>query len=304
MTALSSRLSRVLAAGTLLLGGGGLLAANPTAALANDDSYTCAGSSAQSPGVLAGGAYSSVVVKGFCVVSAGVALVKGDLTVRPGGVLAASFALNDSTGQGSSELIVRRDLNVEKGATALLGCDAAEFPCLDDPNPGSPTLSAPVVVHGDIRADQALGVVLHHGTIGGDIIVNGGGGGTNCNPTGIFAAFGSPVFTAIEFSRIGGDVRVSRYDSCWLGLEDNHVSGDARFVNNQLADPDAVEIQNNHIGQDLACSRNSMVWDSGDQGPSLFPRTPAPNTVGGDRSGQCVLSSPTTSGGPLGPGPF
>lgn len=83
MTVLSSRLSRVLAAGTLLLGGAGLLAANPTAALANDNSYTCAGSSLQSPGVLAGGSYASVVVKGFCAVSAGVAVVKGDLTVRP-----------------------------------------------------------------------------------------------------------------------------------------------------------------------------------------------------------------------------
>jgi len=106
-------------------------------------------------------------------------------------------------------------------------------------------------------------------------------------------------------SRIGGDVRVSRYDSCWLGLENNHVGGNARFVKNQLADPDAVEIQSNYIRDDLACYGNSMVWDSGD-GPSgtLFPRTPAPNTVHGDRAGQCVLASPTSPGGPSGPGPF
>jgi hypothetical protein len=306
MTVLSSRLSRVLAAGTLLLSGAGLFAANPTAALADEeDGYTCAGSSLQSPGVLAGGSYSSGVVKGYCVVNAGVAVVRGDLTVRPGGVLAAAFALNDRTGQGKSELIVRDDLNVAKGAVAFLGCDAQEFSCLDDPNSMSPTLSAPVQVGGDIRANQALGVVLHHGTIGGDIVESGGGGGVSCAPTGIFALFNSPAFTAIELSRIGGDVRVSRYDSCWLGLENNHVGGNARFVNNQLADPDAVEIQSNYIRDDLACYGNSMVWDSGD-GPSgnLFPRTPAPNVVHGDRAGQCVLASPTSPGGPSGPGPF
>lgn len=306
MNILSSRLSRALVAGSLVLGGAGLFAANPTTALAHEDSYTCAGSSLQSPGVLAGGSYSSVIVKGFCEVNAGVAVVRDDLTVRPGGVLAAAFATNDRTRQGPSELIVRGDLTVEKGGTAFLGCDAQEFSCLDDQGPNGPTLSAPVVVHGDIRANQALGVVLHHGTIGGDIVENGGGGGTSCNPSGVFAVFPSPVpvFTAIELSRIGGDVRVSRYDSCWLGVENNHIGGDVRLINNQLADPDAVEIQSNVIRDDLVCFRNSMVWDSGDESMALFPRTPAPNTVHGDRVGQCVLASPTSAGGPSGPGPF
>jgi hypothetical protein len=300
MNVLSSRVSRVLAAGTLVLSAAGVLAATPTSALADEDGYTCAGSGPQSPGVLAGGSYSSVVVKGFCEVSAGVAVVRGDLTVRPGGVLAAAFAHNDRTGHGKSELIVHDDLTVEKGGVAFLGCDAQEFPCRDDP-----TRSAPIEVHGDITANQALGVVLHHGDIGGDIVVNGGGGGVSCAPTGAFAAlFNSPAFTALELSRIGGDVRVSRYDSCWLGLENNHVGGDARFVNNQLADPDAVEIQSNSIRDDLVCFKNSMVWDSGDGPGGLFPRTPAPNTVHGERAGQCVLSSPTSPGGPSGPGPF
>jgi hypothetical protein len=301
MNVMSSRLSRVLVAASLVLGGAGLLAASPTTALAHEGGYTCSGSSLQSPGVLAGGSYSSVIVKGFCEVNAGVAVVRGNLTVRPGGVLAAAFATNDTTGQGRSELVVRGDLIMGKSSTALLGCDAQEFSCLDDP---SSTVSAPVEVDGDIRANQALGVVLHHGQIGGSITANGGGGGVNCTPSGVFNVFGSPVFTAIELSRIGGDVRISRYDSCWLGIEDNTIRGDVRLVNNQLADPDAVEVQSNVIHEDLTCFRNSMVWDSGDQGPDLFPRTPAPNTVYGERAGQCVLASPTSAGGPSGPGPF
>jgi hypothetical protein len=115
----------------------------------------------------------------------------------------------------------------------------------------------------------------------------------------------SPDFTAVEFSHIKGDVRISDFDSCWLGVENNPIIGDVRLVDNQLADPDAVEIQSNSVKGDLTCLKNSAVWDSGDT-PSgtLFPRIPAPNTVHGDRVGQCVLSSPTASGGPSGPGAF
>ena len=47
-----------------------------------------------------------------------------------------------------------------------------------------------------------------------------------------------------------------------------------------------------------------MMWDSGDLTDDLFPRVPQPNTVDGKRSGQCVLSSPMSPGGPLGPGAF
>jgi hypothetical protein len=77
-----------------------------------------------------------------------------------------------------------------------------------------------------------------------------------------------------------------------------------RVFNNQMADPDAIEILSNHVHRNLNCRRNSMVWDSSDIGEELFPREPHPNTVDGNRKGQCVLSSPTTEGGPSGPDPF
>jgi hypothetical protein len=47
-----------------------------------------------------------------------------------------------------------------------------------------------------------------------------------------------------------------------------------------------------------------VVWDSGDLTDDPFPRTPQPNTVDGKGSGQCVLSSPMSQGGSLGPGSF
>ena len=79
------------------------------------------------------------------------------------------------------------------------------------------------------------------------------------------------------------------------------------MFNNQLADPDGIEILSNTISDNIGCWANSYVWDSSEANfaqTRLFPRTPQPNTVGGHRFGQCVLSSPTTMGGPLGPGPF
>jgi hypothetical protein len=47
-----------------------------------------------------------------------------------------------------------------------------------------------------------------------------------------------------------------------------------------------------------------MVWNNADTGPNLFPRQPEPNTVGRNRIGQCVLSSPNTKNDKPGPGPF
>ncbi len=287
MKVVQSRLVRGLAAAALVLTGAGLFVATPTAALAHDDGvYTCAGSSLQSPGVLAGGWYSSVVVKGYCAVSAGVAVVGGDLTVRPGGVLAAAFAFNDRTGQGRSELIVRDDLILHSGATAFLGCDAREFPCLDDPNQASPTVSAPVEVRGDIRATQALGVVLHHGTIGGDIVTNGGGGGVSCAPTGVFAAFQSPVFTAIEFSRISAVTCASTATTPAGSASSPHPRAGST---SQCADPDAAATSTS--GGKRPAASGSCVGHQ--RRPAIGARLTASRTRPSARS---MFSAPVRSG--------
>jgi hypothetical protein len=78
------------------------------------------------------------------------------------------------------------------------------------------------------------------------------------------------------------------------------------LINNQLADPDAIEILANQISGNLLCLKNSQVWNSAEAVPGgeLFPRDAEPNTVSGHRVGQCVLASPETAGGPSGPGPF
>ena len=129
---------RRLCVAGLALALGGLGAASASAA---PQSNVCSGSPT-SPGVLAGTYASNVTIEGACEVNAGAALVKGNLTVRPGAALVAAFGLNDTIGSGSSSLTVKGNLIVLNGAAMVLGCDAESFACVDDPNQESPTLSS------------------------------------------------------------------------------------------------------------------------------------------------------------------
>lgn len=146
---------------------------------------------------------------------------------------------------------------------------------------------------------------MHNSTIGGNVDQTGGVVGFTCEPSGIFAAFESHVYSAYEDSTVNGNLSVKRLASCWLGMANMRVGGNFKVMDNQLNDPDAIEILSNEIGRNLICQGNSRVWNSEEENPStLFPRAPQPNTLRGNRIGQCVLSSPATEGGPPGPGPF
>jgi len=313
---LGNRLTRPLLVSGLTIG---LLAMSAGSALAGGDErsgygpppgrHTCTGTP-EAPGVLAGVYWGNVSVEGSCVVNSGEAVIHGDLTVRSGSVLLAVFALNDKTGSGHSSLQVKGDLRVKDGATMLLGCDPQSFPCIDDPfktNKTQPTLSSASSVWGNLSEHKPLGVVVHNTTIGGNVKEIGGGGGLSCKPSGAFAAFESPVYSDYEDSTVKGNLDVIGLNSCWLGVARVKVGGDVHMIHNQLADPDAIEIISNHISGDLLCKKNSQVWNSIDISEvegELYPRLAAPNTVSGHRIGQCVLASPATKGGPLGPGPF
>jgi hypothetical protein len=257
--------------------------------------------------VLSGLYRSGVVVKGACAAKAGNAHVIGNLIVTKGSVLAAAWGLNARTHKGGSSLTVTGSIVVNQGATAVLGCNPTESPCIDEPNMKHPTLQSSERVTGSLIENAPLAVLVHNTTIGGSVTQVGGGGGLSCAPpkTGLFAAVMSPVFSTYEDSSVGGNVTISGLKSCWLGMARVHVGGSASFINDQLGDPDAIEIVSNHIHKNLSCSGNSAVWDSHELSMTAnFPRGAEPNTVGGKRSGQCTLSTPTTQGGHSGPGPF
>src|SRR5206468_614897 len=159
--------------------------------------------------------------------------------------------------------------------------------------PAPPTLNGPATVGGNIIAGSALGVVVHDASIGRNVIQHHGGGGFTCEPQGVFALLGPPAYSTYEDSTIGGSIELKGMRGCWLGVIRDQVHHSVRVFNNQMADPDAIEIMSNHIHRNLNCRRNSMVWDSSDITEDLFPRDPHPNTVDGTRKGQCVLPSPT-----------
>jgi hypothetical protein len=280
-------------AGLIVMAGGATAVASPP---------ICTGSQ-QSPGVLAGNYNSTVIVQGTCAVDGGRAIVRGNLVVRPGSSLLAAFALNHLTGVGPSSLRVNGSIRVQSGATLVIGCDPQSSPCFDDPAlkmpEEPPTLSSRTRVFGNLTSKGALSVIAHNDQINGNLIQTGGGGGVTCEPEG------QEVFSAYEDSTIHGNVKVAGLQSCWLGLARLHVRGSVTLSNNNLADPDAIEVLANKISGNLACRANSMMWNSAEQSfGGLFPRVALPNKVSGHRSGQCVLASPMTEGGPLGPGPF
>ena len=271
--------------------------------------HVCSGTF-KTPGLLKGAYPNGVTVKGVCEVKTGKAHVFGKLTVTNGAALGAVF------GRHHSSLTVTGNLVVAKGGVVFLGCkanpDRTGFPCVDDPNQKHPTLTSHATVTGSIIERSPLGVIVHNSAIGRNITETGGGGGLGCAPpkTGVFAAVKSPVYSDYEDSTVGGNVSISGLTTCWLGLARDQVHGNVALVNNDLGDPDGIEVVTNNIHKNLSCTGNTHpggppgtmpVWDSAESNPNshaIYPRTSHPNTVGGTRSGQCVTASPVTLGGP------
>jgi hypothetical protein len=260
---------------TMLATGGAASAAAP---------YTCSGS-LNTPGVLSGTYETNVFVSGFCV-AGGPTTVTGNLMLGSGSTLIAD------------DFTVNGDVHVGSGATLVGG------PTEEGNEEGGPPPTQTFHIGGNLIATQPLGVVLHGSAIDGNVVEAGGGGGFTCDPSGIFTVFDSPVFSVIgEGSHVGGNVTFTGLTSCWLGITHSRIDGSVHILNNQLADPDAVEILDNDIGGNIVCQQNSMMWDSADITESLYPRQWEPNRVAGIRVGQCVTAPPLTLGG-TSPGPF
>ncbi len=239
---------------------------------------------------LPAGTYSSLDVTGVCTVSAGPVTVTGNVTVEAGAALIAAYAT------GNSSLTVVGNITSGTGATVVLGCEASNFPCLDDPNPGSPTLNSEDTVIGSVTATSPLGVIVHKSTVTGDVVQTGGGGGASCIPGGLFnTLFQSPNYSDYEDNTISGNLRVTGLTSCWFGAIRNTVGGSATYSNDTLTDPDANENLASFISGNLICANNSPAIQFGDSHS-------VGNIVGGFATGQCAFSvlqpNPAPSGTP------
>jgi hypothetical protein len=266
--------------------------------------YNCTG------GSIPPGTYNSITVSGVCTMYVGNVVVKGNLTVKPGALL-DNGAPGDppATPTVAAQLYVGGNVKVGKGAVLILGC-SPNSSCSGNSTPTPPTPpTGPGIssahIRGNVTAIKAMAVVIHSSSIGGSFTDIGGGGGAAAQtcaaqdpskPTNAAlepwsldpALFFTPVFTDAEDSSIGGNYTIAGVSSCWLGSLRNQIRGDATFIGNQMGDPDAMEIGNNLIKEDLTCFNNNPAPQFGDGASS--------DLVGGRARGQCgfnvVLPNP------------
>jgi hypothetical protein len=257
------------------------------AAVRADGSANCSGT-ANNPGVLVGGTYTSVTVSGVCGVLAGPVTVTGNVAVTGTGSLIAAFHYNNATNppSGTSRLTVDGNLHIAPGGTAILGCSPA-FGCLDDPNQNHPTLVGNTHTGGNLVSDGSLGTIVHSSTVKGDVLETGGGGGVGCQPVGIFAAFGAPPYSDYEDTAVGGNLTVTNIRTCWYGSLRDTVGGSVTLINNHLGDPDGNEVITDTVGGNLICENDLPAIQFGD---SFEETSNHPDVVSGYAVGQCSFS--------------
>jgi hypothetical protein len=287
-----------VAALTLVFSGSIFVAAlTPAAASAAAPVHgkTCSGGDPNNPTPIPPGTYSSLSVTGVCLV-AGSVEVKGGLTIAPNaGLLATDSPAPDCA--HIAHLDVAGGITVLDNGILFLG-DSNNRP---DAGTGCPTSND--VVNGGITGVAANSVVIHGTTINGGFSLNGGGGGNSyneffCNDVtvgGVDAGF--PPFSDVEDSHINGGASMVGLHTCWMGFIANQVDGGVTVNNNTMGDPDAIEIGLNSIHGGLACSGNlrdpnsHIAPDDGSGGVptnSFDGSPPNPNTVTGQRTGQCA----------------
>jgi len=246
-----------------------LVGANTSRAWAQAPDYTCTG------GSVAPSVYSSVTIAGVCTLDAGRVIVQHNLTVLPNATLVGVVGGFGGVGlplPHSPDLTVNGNVDVQANATLVLGCEPIAFNCSNDTSGFPGTFSTRETIGGNLTAENAYQIVVHHTAIGGNVTVSGGGGGVNC------AAF---QYGDFEDDIIDGNLTITGWQSCWLGLFRDTIMHNVRFNGNTTADPDGNEIANNTILGTLSCSGNSPSPHTGDSlgGPSV---------VVGNASDQCT----------------
>ena len=120
--------------------------------------------------------------------------------------------------------------------------------------------------------------MVHHTTVLGNITMKGGGGGVSC--LSVVPGLGFPPYGDLEDVTAGGNVTITGWQSCWLGMFRVTASNNVTLSDNFTADPDGNEIAHNTVLGNLACSGNVPADQAGDSAGGK-------NIVLGKASGQC-----------------
>ncbi len=270
----------LVVAGTLVLSAG-LAAAAPHHWGWGPRSYTCTGGevnfadpplSTYAPAIRSG-TYASLTIAGVCQPAPdAVITVLGNINVAAGAVFDA---------QGYPSRITVRG-NVTAAAGSLLGLG-----CL--PNPSGhmtghacgtslagqtlsnvdPTAASDITVNGNVVATDANTVWLNGITVGGNVVLIGGG-----------QQAGNPW--PIKTNTIGGNLVVIGATPEWLGVVVNNIGGNVILYHVTIAPGETIDVANNTIGWNLFCFGLAPAVSGG--------YTFEVNAVGGWDIGQCPLA--------------
>ncbi len=243
-------------------------------------------------GSIPAGVYLSLKIAGACTIDAGTAgsvTVQGGVIILPGGSLVAIYG-GLAGSPAPSNLIVGGNLDVQNGGILNLGCEPDYYECANDPAEenvvkdnaiAGGSYSTNDVIGGNLTAEGALAVVVHHTAIGGSVYVTGGGGGVYSCSEGVPQLGDAPPYGDFEDDVIGGNLSILGVQTCWLGWLRDTVIESVNFSANLTGDPDGNEMGNNVVLGSLACGGNSPLPQIGDSGA-------APTTVLLITAGQCA----------------
>jgi hypothetical protein len=223
-----------------------------------------------SGGAIVPGIYDGMTVTGTCTVT-GMVTINGNVTVADGAYLDAAYS--------GTMLTINGNVKVGTKAKLGLGCTFGYHDCgVVFP----PPWLGRITVNGNIVANQALTLYLDFVTVHGNVTVNGGGDITMVDHPPAEDGLVLPIKDNV----IDGNVVVHGWEGAWFGIIRNTVGGNvmaSNTVGTRTGDgdaPDSTEIVTNRISGNLICQGNSPAAQIGDSGGS-------PNTVGGNKIGEC-----------------
>ena len=201
--------------------------------------YTCSGGdfATGSFTTIHSGTYASITVTGACNIEPNAVIhVVGNLDVAAGGVLDGQSA--------PFTLTVGHNVTAAPGSLLGLGCQPsntigrfAGVPCAADP-----TGHTTITIDGNVTATNANTVLLRKATVNGNVTLSGGGG---------------EIPWSIKGNLIGGNLTIGGISADWLGVQFNHIGGNATLTNIIALDPGdpgrTVAVVENTVARNLIC---------------------------------------------------